>query len=224
MPKYLPPYLRNSTNSAAAVTTTTTRPVLNSVVAIITRKNNVTNAIELLMQRRGLTMRYDPGLVECPGGRIDKNETPEHACLREIAEECGDAIRNALTGFTFVTTVQKELWEDICPTGGEVHIYTAEIDYATSLQPSMKPKPHAKFRTEVIEHKWVPFADVPTMNQNEYCGEFSGYTSHMVEFWKAAVLNNDNDSDREAALNAAKIKSKTLKEERAKATYLKSKV
>ncbi len=210
MSRYIPPHLKNRDKNNESIA----KPVLNSVVAVIIRKKKqkAANVLihEVLLQRRGMTMRFDPGKIECPGGRIDRDELPEHACLREIGEECGDGIRAALTGFTHVMTVSKDLWEDLAPTGGVVHIYYAEIDYNQSLK--IKPKAHNRFRNEASEHMWVPLDTIPAMNQNAECGEFSGYLSHIIEFWKAANAPVDM---REDAINTAKDKAKRLKLERA---------
>lgn len=43
----------------------------------------------LLMTRRALQMRHHPGQLSFPGGRIDGNETPWQAALRELSEEIG---------------------------------------------------------------------------------------------------------------------------------------
>lgn len=43
----------------------------------------------LLMTRRALQMRHHPGQLSFPGGRIDGDETPWQAALRELSEEIG---------------------------------------------------------------------------------------------------------------------------------------
>ncbi len=43
----------------------------------------------LLLTRRALTLRNHAGQWALPGGRMDADETPEEAALREMAEEVG---------------------------------------------------------------------------------------------------------------------------------------
>ncbi|MCC7288578.1 MAG: CoA pyrophosphatase, partial [Burkholderiaceae bacterium] len=46
-------------------------------------------ASALLLTRRAIDLRAHAGQWAMPGGRIDGNETPEAAALRELAEEVG---------------------------------------------------------------------------------------------------------------------------------------
>lgn len=54
---------------------------------------------EVLMQKRSLTKKKNPGLWSKTGGHVDKGETPEQAIQREVYEEVGlkvkeDQIKN----------------------------------------------------------------------------------------------------------------------------------
>lgn len=43
----------------------------------------------LILEKRALSLRAQPGDISLPGGRIEEGETPETACLRETCEELG---------------------------------------------------------------------------------------------------------------------------------------
>lgn len=51
------------------------------------RHTQWSEAPALLLTRRAETLRSHAGQWALPGGRIDADETPEHAALRELAEE-----------------------------------------------------------------------------------------------------------------------------------------
>lgn len=49
----------------------------------------VNNEVHILFEVRSLTMRRQPGEVCFPGGRIEKEEDPQKAAVRETSEELG---------------------------------------------------------------------------------------------------------------------------------------
>lgn len=77
---------------------TSLRPILFVVAAaLVDRDNRV-----LLAQRpQGKSLA---GLWEFPGGKLNANETPEHALVRELHEELGiDVCLQCLAPFTFAS-------------------------------------------------------------------------------------------------------------------------
>jgi len=54
------------------------------VVALIIPKED-----EVLVERRRLDRKIDPGAVTIPGGHVEEGETFEEACRRELREELG---------------------------------------------------------------------------------------------------------------------------------------
>ena len=43
----------------------------------------------ILFELRSKNMRHQPGEISFPGGKIEENETPKEACIRETCEEIG---------------------------------------------------------------------------------------------------------------------------------------
>ena len=57
-----------------------------SVAILLTEINGTPNVI---FEVRGKNLREQPGDICFPGGKIDKDETPKEAVIREIEEELG---------------------------------------------------------------------------------------------------------------------------------------
>lgn len=55
--------------------------------AIVIRKHKDDEYHDILLITRGI--EPNKGCLAFPGGHIDYNEAPEHACVRELKEECG---------------------------------------------------------------------------------------------------------------------------------------
>jgi len=74
------------------------KKIINSVEFILLKGNKI------LVEKRKLTKRIDPGLLCIPGGGIEKNETKEQALIRECKEEFGINI----TEYSFITQLPYE--------------------------------------------------------------------------------------------------------------------
>ena len=57
-----------------------------SVLIPLVKENN---SYSILFQLRSKTMSHQPGEISFPGGKIEANETPLEACIRETCEEIG---------------------------------------------------------------------------------------------------------------------------------------
>lgn len=157
----------------------------HSVVAVIT---DTTGSL-VLVQRRLVGHCNELNRLEFPGGGIDSTDaTPLDACLREIGEECGAAMKDAVScaakaNLAFeVTKVKKNLWErrvhnDI----GIVHIFTARIPNHDSIV--MKPN------KEAVDHQWIPISTIPELGETGV--EFTGYTTHVRAFYEAGLESED---------------------------------
>ncbi len=58
-------------------------PIVNTVALVISKGGRI------LVEKRKLTKSTDPGKIVIPGGHVEKGETLEQACKRELKEEFG---------------------------------------------------------------------------------------------------------------------------------------
>lgn len=58
----------------------------NSVMILLYEEND---EIYLILEKRALNLRHQPGDICMPGGKIEKGETPIEAAIRETVEELG---------------------------------------------------------------------------------------------------------------------------------------
>ena len=71
---------------------------VNTIALIITKDNS------LLVEKRRMDKKTDPGAVIIPGGHVEQGETHTEACRRELREE----LDLECNRFTYIT---KELWK-----------------------------------------------------------------------------------------------------------------
>lgn len=115
------------------------------MIPLIKRKGE----IHLLFEKRALTLRNQPGEISFPGGRIEKNETPWEAALRETCEELlieekdleiyaeGDFLVNPYAAiiYTFIGEIKKDFFE-ISPSRAEVEsIFTVPLKFFMKTEP-----------------------------------------------------------------------------------------
>ena len=62
-----------------------------SVAILLTEIKGTPN---IIFEVRGKNLREQPGDICFPGGKIDKDETPKEAVIREIEEELGLSFKN----------------------------------------------------------------------------------------------------------------------------------
>ncbi len=58
-------------------------PKVNCVSFLITKEDSI------LVEKRDLNKRTDPGIISFPGGHVSQGESLEEACRRELYEELG---------------------------------------------------------------------------------------------------------------------------------------
>lgn len=115
------------------------------MIPLIKRKGE----IHLLFEKRALTLRNQPGEISFPGGRIEKNENPWEAALRETCEELlieekdmeiyaeGDFLVNPYAAiiYTFIGEIKKDFFE-ISPSSAEVEsIFTVPLKFFIETEP-----------------------------------------------------------------------------------------
>lgn len=115
------------------------------MIPLIKRKGE----IHLLFEKRALTLRNQPGEISFPGGRIEKNESPRDAAIRETCEELligdgdleiyseGDFLVNPYAAiiYTFIGAIKKDFFE-ISPSRDEVErIFTVPLKFFMENSP-----------------------------------------------------------------------------------------
>lgn len=115
------------------------------MIPLIKRKGE----IHLLFEERALTLRNQPGEISFPGGRIEKNESPRNAAIRETCEELlikekdveiyseGDFLVNPYSAiiYTYIGEIKKDFFE-ISPSKDEVEkIFTVPLKFFTETEP-----------------------------------------------------------------------------------------
>lgn len=115
------------------------------MIPLIKRKGE----IHLLFEKRALTLRNQPGEISFPGGRIEKNESPRDAAIRETCEELligdgdleiyseGDFLVNPYAAiiYTFIGEIKKDFFE-ISPSKDEVErIFTVPLKFFMGNSP-----------------------------------------------------------------------------------------
>ena len=115
------------------------------MIPLIKRKGE----IHLLFEKRALTLRNQPGEISFPGGRIEKNESPRNAAIRETCEELlieekdleiyseGDFLVNPYAAiiYSFIGEIKKDFYE-ITPSKAEVEsIFTVPLKFFMETAP-----------------------------------------------------------------------------------------
>ena len=115
------------------------------MIPLIKRKGE----IHLLFEKRALTLRNQPGEISFPGGRIEKNESPWDAAIRETCEELlieekdleiyseGDFLVNPYAAiiYSFIGEIKKDFFE-ITPSKAEVEsIFTVPLKFFMETEP-----------------------------------------------------------------------------------------
>ncbi|MBU3916201.1 NUDIX domain-containing protein, partial [bacterium] len=80
--------------SRAAVAVTVVEVANDPGIYGIEGNENKSDHAALILTRRATSLKNHSGQWAFPGGRIDKNETPEEAALRELEEEVGLKLGN----------------------------------------------------------------------------------------------------------------------------------
>ncbi len=101
-----------------------------------------------------------------PGGGVERGETREQACVREIKEETGFSIDE--TSLQFVTTLRSERMHADLP-----------IFVSRTSQKSLKPLSFP-YNYEIIDRQWFPPDQLP--------GDITGYS---VDAIKLALLSKN---------------------------------
>ncbi|MBQ8451333.1 MAG: NUDIX domain-containing protein [Clostridia bacterium] len=121
---------------------------------------------KILVQRRALNKKVNPGLYGVTGGHVDAGETPIATCVRETEEELG--IKVDENEFKFLGEfIHQKGWELV-----QTYVLKKDIDLS-------KVKLQVE---EVSEIKWVSLGGFKKLiNSKEFCFMEKEYRDWLIE-------------------------------------------
>lgn len=118
----------------------------SSVMILLCEENGKTN---IIFEVRSLNLRQQPGDICLPGGKIEQNETPQEASIRETMEELNlkreeiEFIGNmdyVITPYNFIIYpfIAKTVRAEISPNRSEVdHTFKVPLEFFVENPPSL---------------------------------------------------------------------------------------
>lgn len=166
--------------------------------------------IHLLFEKRALTLRNQPGEISFPGGRIEKNESPRDAAIRETCEELligdedieiyseGDFLVNPYAAiiYTFIGEIKKDFFE-ISPSKDEVErIFTVPLKFFMENNPKSYSLNLNVNRSEDFPYHLIPNGESYKFKRGreevlfyDYKGEIIwGFTAKMVRRFVERIM------------------------------------
>ena len=171
-----------------------------SVAILLTEINGTPNVI---FEVRGKNLREQPGDICFPGGKIDKNETPKEAVIREIEEELGlsskkvEIIKELDTLMRYSGLIVhpffgivKDLSEVKLSENEVEELFYVPIDYLINYNPL---KIHSKIKDERADD--FPFHLIKQgrnykFKDGEYISLFYKYDKYVIWGLTAQILNS----------------------------------
>ena len=176
------------------------------MIPLIKRKGE----IHLLFEKRALTLRNQPGEISFPGGRIEKNESPRDAAIRETCEELligdgdveiyseGDFLVNPYAAiiYTFIGEIKKDFFE-ISPSKSEVErIFTVPLKFFMENNPKSYSLNLKVNRSEDFPYHLIPNGESYKFKRGreevlfyDYKGEIIwGFTAKMVRRFVERIM------------------------------------
>ena len=166
--------------------------------------------IHLLFEKRALTLRNQPGEISFPGGRIEKNESPRDAAIRETCEELligdedieiyseGDFLVNPYAAiiYTFIGEIKKDFFV-ISPSKSEVErIFTVPLKFFMENNPKSYSLNLKVNRSEDFPYHLIPNGESYKFKRGreevlfyDYKGEIIwGFTAKMARRFVERIM------------------------------------
>ncbi|WP_455543598.1 NUDIX hydrolase [Intestinibacter sp.] len=183
------PYINGSQNMKRA-----------SVLIPIVKRDN---SYEILFEVRAKTLRSQPNEISFPGGKIEKGENPQDACIRETCEELGTDPENIeiispldlylnhsnLIIHPYVGIIKNI--DNLHINKDEVdHVFTAPISYLMSYSPD-----EFENEIEVKVNDNFPYDRIPNKENykfasGKYSTLFYEYKNYVIWGITAKILEN----------------------------------
>ncbi|GHG71679.1 coenzyme A pyrophosphatase [Alishewanella longhuensis] len=116
--------------------------------------------LSLLFTQRALHLNHHPGQISFPGGKLEANETPAAAALRETEEEIGVKaaeieLLGQLQSYNTLTGFQISPWVGVLPASAKISIDPQEVIAVFEV-------PLSYFIEPTNRHQlWLPWQDLP---------------------------------------------------------------
>lgn len=177
-----------------------------SVLIPIIKKDN---SYEILFEVRAKTLRSQPNEIAFPGGKIEKEEDPQTACIRETCEEIGitqddieiispldlylnhsNLIIHPFLGIIKDNALKNGI-ENLPINKGEVdHVFSVPIKYLLDSSPE-----EFENEVEVKVNKNFPYSKIPNKENykfavGKYSTLFYEYKNYIIWGITAKILEN----------------------------------
>lgn len=104
------------------------------------------DAGRVLVQRRGPAARFGAGMLELPGGKVERGEAPAVALARELCEEWGPAAAELRVGSI------AEVLHHVYPDGPEVVLLVYHVDGSAWPGDAWALRVQAEHDAEIVAH------------------------------------------------------------------------
>lgn len=157
----------------------------------------------ILFELRSKKMRNQPGEISFPGGKIEDNETPEEACIRETCEEIGTNKDNIhiispldvyVSHANLIIHPYLGVINDISNLNinkDEVdHVFLVPIDYLMKYDASVYTNDVKIIPNENFPYDKIPNKEEYKFAQGEYPVLFYEYKDYVIWGITAKILEN----------------------------------
>ena len=177
-----------------------------SVLIPIIKRNN---SYEILFEVRSKTLRSQPNEIAFPGGKIEKGEDPQTACIRETCEEIGitqddieiispldlylnhsNLIIHPFLGIIKESALKNDI-ENLLINKDEVdHVFSVPITYLLDSSPE-----EFENEVEVKVNENFPYSKIPNKENykfavGKYSTLFYEYKNYIIWGITAKILEN----------------------------------
>ena len=177
-----------------------------SVLIPIIKKDN---SYDILFEVRAKTLRSQPNEIAFPGGKIEKGEDPQTACIRETCEEIGitqddieiispldlylnhsNLIIHPFLGIIKESALKNDIKNLLINKDEVDHVFSVPITYLLDSSPE-----EFENEVEVIVNENFPYSKIPNKENykfavGKYSTLFYEYKNYIIWWITAKILDN----------------------------------
>ncbi len=157
----------------------------------------------IIFELRSKKMRHQPGEISFPGGKIENNETPKEACIRETCEEIGTTADN-INIISPLDIYVSHANLIIHPYVGEIkdissldinkdevdHIFSVPIDYLIDYDANVYTNDIKIIPNDDFPYEKIPNKEKYEFSTGEYPVWFYEYKNYVIWGITARILEN----------------------------------